>query len=149
MESGDRLMALTPRQKRFYTDRVNLYAPIMNRSGSILNNPLYPETPTIANVPCKYFSTPNTEMPMLQGRTKVVNIFTLDVFHFEADCPVDDTWMIEMITPGSPKQGQFWYVQGDVQVRANSPTRTPNKAEVYAKQGPLPANRAARQRRSP
>lgn len=49
---------------------------------------------------CFYNSTPETNEAEILGRTRVNNLFTLDVFLFPEGAQVGDTWILYLLTPG-------------------------------------------------
>lgn len=59
-------MSLTPRQRRFYTLKINIHLPKMRELGGTVR-PYYLETPDYANVPCMEVPTPSFVEAMQAG----------------------------------------------------------------------------------
>lgn len=133
------IMALNARQRRAYTDTVDLWKPA--DVGADGNKNATDLTYVIAyrGVQCHYSSTPETEDVMIAGRTKTVNIFTLDEFHFVDTQEIEDTWAIKMTTPGHPETGRWWIVDGNP--KTNS--WRAHKRMVKAKNSPKPPTGAS------
>jgi hypothetical protein len=135
-------MALTILQRQLYQFRVDLYAPIdYTETGGYADMATYPDVPTFQNVACNFDSTPEVDMPATQGRTKEVNIFTLDHFYFDTAQLAGDNWFVRITNRGLSISMIFWKLLGNSQPIENpSPLRQINEAHYYAKRNPGPAN---------
>lgn len=105
-------MAITWRQVRAYSDRVNLYAPVAGDLGP--NNEAGDSSFALAftGVPCHWEAKPESSIPAAPGRTNQDYLTTTDAFHFAADQEVADGWFIELTTPGHAEDGAWFVVVG-------------------------------------
>lgn len=96
-------MAITWRQVRAYSDRVNLYAPVAADLGP--NNEAGDDSVSLAfsDVACHWEARPESSIPAAPGRTNQDYLTTTDAFHFAADQEIADGWFIELSTPGHPE----------------------------------------------
>lgn len=86
--------------------------------------------------PCMCISTPETEQPLIMGRTKYDNLFTLDKFLFPSGVEIRDAWTFIVLTPGD-NQGDINIVQGNPQSSSATPGHTVGVQLVYAKRSPI------------
>ena len=56
---------------------------------------------------CFYNSTPETDEATVAGRTRVNNLFTLDVFLFPQGAELGDQWVLYMLTEGDNEHRLF------------------------------------------
>ncbi|HKU51597.1 MAG TPA: hypothetical protein VJQ25_03950 [Nitrospira sp.] len=117
-------MSLNTRQTKLYTDTVDLYAPntISIGTNRKTTEPGYPSTPTHSSVACYRESKKEALKASPIGRTDTDNIFTIDVFHFDASQAIGANWFIQVKTSGDPDENIWFKVQGDPQIvnfRAN------------------------------
>lgn len=105
-------MAITWRQVRAYSDRVNLYAPVAADLGP--NNEAGDDSVSLAfsDVACHWEARPESSIPAAPGRTNQDYLTTTDAFHFAADQEIADGWFIELSTAGHPEQGAWFVVVG-------------------------------------
>lgn len=137
-------MALNARQQRLYNDLVDIYVPsslaVDGTTRRLTTDPKYPSTATYASVTCGFFSTqenPSLVQPI--GRSNQDNIFTMDLFKFDAAQDINDTYVIQLKTVGHPQYGQWWIVVGGAEIRTSRGKRTGNYAKVFAKHITKPA----------
>src|SRR5262245_30390815 len=108
-------MALTPRQRRFYTDRCVLYEPILTKdptTGRLIRKGYYLR---VSAVPC-YFqvSEHSTEAPSFLGAIEGDNLFSRDQIHFPFNTVIDSGWIIKNVTrennTAAPSKnfGRYW-----------------------------------------
>lgn len=76
---------------------------------------------------------PETDSPTEFGRSKVDNMFTLDVFNFPSGVDVRDTYFIVFKHPGDNYNG-FWIVQGNTQSMNYDPLRPVTQQKIIAVQ---------------
>lgn len=136
-------MPLNRRQKQTFQDIVNIWIPqdIAALSAATFGEyvePYYLTTPDYTSVVCASYSTPETDNPELPGRTKPINMFTLDKFMFLAEQDIGDMYLIQLVTKGHPEYGAYWIVQGNAIIRPNVSRRRANFARIYAKRFPAP-----------
>lgn len=91
----------------------------------------------VAGQKCRYIGTTEVDKPEVEGRTKQINIFTLDHWMFPIDVAIKDTWWMKL-TSAHSQQGQFWAVQGNPQSQEANPFHLVHCLLVYGKQGPPP-----------
>ena len=136
-------MGLNPRQVKLYKYTVDIWrqssTPGVN-SGVVSDFGHYPVSLISSDVACYFDSTPETDQPTAVGRNKQVNIFTLDIFHFETSVDIADTdYLIMKAAPASPDAnpliGMWWAVQGGTRTHSYRA----NMQEVYAKRSEIPA----------
>lgn len=60
---------------------------------------------------CFYNATPETNEATVLGRTRVNNLFTLDVFLFPEGVVLGDQWVLCLLTPGD-NYGRLYVFQG-------------------------------------
>lgn len=148
-------MPLTDRQKRTYTWRCDIYKPpppMVGKNGKALLRRFNP-TPDYANVPFRFVPTPETDFPRTPvGRTKQVNLVTLDKGYFLPEQEIFDGCVINLRVKGHPLDGGWWYVQDnsktDVDPRFLQDPYTARRANykyVYLKRGPRPTGVTAKQ----
>lgn len=70
--------------------------------------------PEAAIYPCFFSPTPETDEALVMGRTKVVNIFTLDKCVFPSGVTIKDAWALIVLVPGD-NFGNIYVVQGNPQ----------------------------------
>ncbi len=122
-------MALSPRQRRLYTDRVNIWEAL---------NPLDEEgtpqeqifTLLYRNVPCKFEFTINVDDPTPTGGQKRKTALTTDILHLPL---VDDSnrtlrlpngaYFVN-VTPNNPNRGGLSIGQGAPNLLPGSGSRT-------------------------
>lgn len=63
---------------------------------------------------CFYNATPETNEATVLGRTRVNNLFTLDVFLFPEGAILGDGWVLYLLTPGD-NQHRLYVCQGSPQ----------------------------------
>ena len=139
-------MALTPRQLILYTYRVNLYRPspitTYPDADSAVDNArdmAWDAVPAYSNVPCYFKSTSEVDLPATQGLNKEANIFTLDVFLFDAAQEINGQWLVQIVSPITPGiSGGFWYVQDNPRTTPSLGNRRVNQTQIYGKRGPDP-----------
>jgi len=80
-----------------------------------------------------FWSTPENDVPTPMGRTKAVNIFTMDRWKFPASTDVQDADLLVCIAGpnGFDQTGRVWAVQGNTQNHAT--LSVSNTQMVYAK----------------
>src|SRR5438309_1869295 len=90
------------RQIQSLKQRCDLYKPTTH----VVNPPTkeggdlqLPVDPTYSNVPCAFHSTPEIDVPKPQGRTKEINIFTLDKFIIPQGIEIYDGWGVVIRDP--------------------------------------------------
>ncbi len=140
---------LNERQKMSLTMVCNLYVPF-REGGKVITGVVYPSEPTYTNVPCYFDSTPEVDIPAGFGRSKEVNIFTLDKLILPLKVPILDTWGItftdpQLLLPVEQNQGFcFLVVLGNPISRRSTPDfrRRANFQKVYMKRTPAPPNLA-------
>lgn len=93
----------------------------------------------VSNQPCRFVATPEIDMPELVGRTKVVNIFTLDHFLFPVGLAIEDQWWIKSLFATGDYVGRWWVVEGNPQGQEYNPFHVVRVQHVYAKLGTPPA----------
>ena len=140
---------LNLRQKLFLSMQCNLYVPVMEGSvGKRITGVNYLDSPTYMNVPCYFDSTPEVDIPAGLGRSKEVNIFTLDKLIFPISVPIMDTWGIvftdpKLLLPSEKKQGfAFLICLGNPISRISTVDRRRRTdfQKVYMKRTPPPTN---------
>ena len=139
-------MALTPRQLILYTYRVNLYRPspitTYPDADSAIDNAkdiAWDAVPAYVNVPCYFKSTPEVDLPATQGLNKEANIFTLDVFLFDAAQEISGQWLVQIVSPVIlGVTGGYWYVQDNPRTTPSLGRRSANQTQVFGKRGPDP-----------
>lgn len=68
-------------------------------------------------VACKFLSTAETDVPTMVGRTKSVNIMTLDNWAFPGGTTIQDTDVLKLTSAAVPDGvGKFWSVQGNPKI---------------------------------
>lgn len=132
-------MALTPRQKRLYTDRMDLYRPSMPRNpstGRVLA-PVKEYTPAYFDIPCYFQIRSSVETAQLFGRIEGDNIFTVDTIHLDGEQEIDSGWIAVNKTLDSDgseslNYGRYWIVQGQPKTISNRGRRRARKRSVEA-----------------
>lgn len=127
-------MALSRRQRRAYTDTVDLYRPnppFTIGANNVAGDPTLPVegSPTYTGVLCHWESKPEVAEPRAPARTNTDNMFTIDVFHFPISQEIGEGWFIKLTTPSHPEAGSYFVCQGDAQ---NHAWRAAKKA-IHAK----------------
>ena len=139
-------MALNRRQKSLYAYRVNLYRPsaitTYPDADSAIDNAKdasWVTAPAYTNVPCYFKSTPEVDLPAAEGLNKEANIFTLDVFLFDAAQEINGQWLIQITAPQVlGVTSGFWYVQDNPRTTPSLGRRQANQTQVFGKRGPPP-----------
>ncbi len=127
-------MALNRRQKRFYTENVNLYAPVWPGLGA--NNEAGDASYVQENIDpvrCHWEAKAESSLPEAPGRSNQDMMITTDVFHFSIDVEIGDQWFIELLAP-HPEAGAWFCVQG----APNTKAWKANKLSVLAKKSLSP-----------
>ena len=140
-------MARNRRQKQSMKEIVDLYAPNPPSTTGDLREVVeltYPTTPTYTNVYAGFHAMPGYSSPQIMGRTQEDIMFTLDKFFFDVAQDIDDTWLIEIRTPGSILKGFFWFVMGDPKIHEDRGRRRANYLEVFGRRNPRPSYIAER-----
>lgn len=106
-------MALSVRQKRAYTDIVDIYLPDLSIGADSLTGFSYPSTPDYAGVKCRVQPKPESAIPLIMGKTPSDQIDTTDILHLPVDQPIQTGAYIQLKTPGHPERLSWWAVQGD------------------------------------
>ena len=139
-------MSLTRRQKSLYAYRVNLFRPTAISAypdaDSAVDNAAdsgWLAAPAYVNVPCYFKSTPEVDLPAPEGLNKEANIFTLDVFLFDAAQEITGQWLIQITAPQIlGVTSGFWYVQDNPRTTPSLGRRQANQTQVFGKRGPPP-----------
>lgn len=79
-----------------------------------------------------FSTTPETDEQVVMGRSKTVNIFTLDVFLFPSSVIVRDTYVLHFLTPGD-YYGGYWSILGNAQSDVIHPFHLELVQKVYGK----------------
>lgn len=91
------------------------------------------------NVPGYFESTPEYDEPTDIGLTQSINIFSLDMQHFNTAQPVQDGWFLKMTGAPNPALGlvgKWWAFQSNTQTHAY----LAEKLRIYSKRIPNPPN---------
>lgn len=116
--------ALSNRQRRLYTDRVDLYA--RKRATAAAGVPGGVSFPLTESGVRGYRQTlDSTSEPTLAGRQEVDNMLTIDQWHFAEHQEIDEGWWIRDVTPGSETYGRWWITRGQ-------PVRIPQRGKRQA-----------------
>jgi len=130
-------MPLTARQRSFYTYTADLYKPVFDVVNKNARDLQYVKV--YSNVPIYYSSTPEVDEMKLPGRSKIVNMFTLDQFHLLPEYEIEETWMLHLKSPvNHPDCGGWWIIEGNAQTKFRTRIRKPNYRLVYGKRGTEP-----------
>ena len=70
--------------------------------------------------------------PLPMGRTKTINIFTLDMFLFPSGVVVRDTYVMHFLTPGD-YYGAYWSLLGNAQSDVEHPFHLELCQMIYGK----------------
>jgi hypothetical protein len=132
------LMALTPRQRRFYTDKLVEYEPIltMDPTTGRLTKRVYHKRQQ--GVPCYFqISAHSTEVPSFLGAIEADNIFSRDAIHIDRATTCDSGWILKNVTrerDGSPSKnfGRYWVVSGQPKSISNRGIRRAGKRQLEA-----------------
>ena len=137
-------MALNLRQQRYYLYTVDIWKQTDPPDDATydLGIPLRSDYGKYAlsasGVLCQFWSTPEEDSPTAIGRTKTVNIFTMDKFKFHISVDIADTDAIVGVSGpnGWNEVGNVWAVQGNTQ--SHSTLKISQNQMVYGKIcGPL------------
>jgi hypothetical protein len=134
-------MALTPRQRRFYTDRCTIYPPseTRNANGRVTATG-WSVASAQTDVPCYFEIRGSAEGPAMFGRTEEDIAISQDTIHFGADVTVDADYLILNQTlntrDGSQSQnyGRYWMVRGQPKSVSQRGRRRMQKRAVAAVQ---------------
>jgi hypothetical protein len=135
-------MALTPRQRRLYTHRANLWAQTITKDaeGRITGKSWALQA---SDVPCYFMFRQSTEAPSVAGGLEADNLFSRDEIHFDGTQEVDADFVIKNVTldaDGSQAAayGRFWVVSGQPQAVSNQRQRRARMKIVQAVQMEVP-----------
>jgi hypothetical protein len=111
-------MALTPRQVRFYTDKLVTYEPVLTKDPTTgrLTQKVYHRR--ALQVPCYFeISAHSTEAPSSLGAIEADNTFSRDAIHVPGDLDIDSGWIVKNVTRepnGFPSKnfGRYWVISG-------------------------------------
>ena len=131
-------MALTPRQRRFYTDRCVVYELMLTKDPSTgrLTHKDYPVRQR--QVPCYFqISAHSTEIPSFLGAIEADNTFSRDQIHMDGAQIIDRGWIIKNVTRepnGAPSKnfGRYWVISGQPKSVSNRGRRRAFKRQAEA-----------------
>lgn len=149
-------MALTLRQRKFYTDTVDVWhgpgargVPIPKDANEVVTNIIYNPvgSPDLTGVKCMLQTQMEGnlyERPL--GRTAFDNLFTLDRNFFEAGTDIQDQDVVRITTvsvPVHPLFEQYFIVQGEGRERRNRGARRANYKMLQLKRTSPPTVQGA------
>lgn len=111
--------SLSPRQRRFYTDRACIYDVILTRDPTTgrLTKKVYHLV--AQGVPCYFqISANSTEAPSFLGAIEADNTFSRDQIHFPFNLAIDSGFIVKNVTretdSGAPSKnfGRYWVISG-------------------------------------
>lgn len=136
-------MILTPRQKRLYKHRANIYKATTVFDGSGVPTTTYSATPVHSNVPCHFEKNHSSNNPSAAGRVEYDITITKDTIYFPIGVEIDDTYYVKNITrdrsgASSTNTGRWWVVQGQPETTESVGGRSVNNKSVTAIQVKTP-----------
>lgn len=129
-------MALSPRQRRFYTDVAALWRPVATPDSSgLVTGDQWGEVGT--NIPCHFEIRPNVDEnsgPI--GRLAAENLFVLDVLYLDEKQEIGPDYVVQNLTrdpDGSPSEnyGLYWRVRGPARNISRRGNRRAERRQVY------------------
>lgn len=137
-------MSLTPRQRRFYSDRCVVYEPVLTRDPTTgrLTKRVYQLRQT--GVPCYFqISAHSTEAPSFLGAIEADNLFSRDQIHMDGAQVIDSGWIVKNVTrepSGAPSKnfGRYWVISGQPKSVSNRGRRRAYKRQCEAIQFKTP-----------
>jgi hypothetical protein len=136
-------MALTPRQRIAYRERVTLWRPVYSTHSGTGEQIATSYELVATNVPCLLVNTESPEVPGALARYQQASFFTRDSYHFDIDQEVGAEYLIQNTTVSrygvnSPLYGHYWIVSGNPQVFPALGGRNANFKLAKAVQQPDP-----------
>lgn len=114
-------MALSPRQRELYTDRVNIWQKVdINDSQGTPQPTTYQKI--YSNIPCKYEFTINVDAATDVGGFKQKSMFTMDILHLPLEDDLNRTLAITNgmyfvnVTPNNANAGTVSIGQGGANI---------------------------------
>lgn len=131
-------MALTPRQRRAYTDRACVYEPILTKDPTTgrLTQKVYHLREL--QIRCYFqISAHSTEVPSFLGAIEGDNTFSRDAIHMDGAQIIDSGWVVKNTTRepnGAPSKnfGRYWVIAGQPKSISNRGRRRAYKRQCEA-----------------
>ena len=135
---------LNLRQTLFYLYTVDIYRKVTTPINGDVGTKLVTDhgstySKIASGVKCMFWSTPENDEVTEMGRTKSVNIFTMDRWKFDSAVDIQDTDTIVCTAGpnGFSQVGRCWLVQGNTQ--NHNTLSISNTQMVYGKLSTAPA----------
>lgn len=113
---------LSFRQKRCFTDLMDLYSPqdLVSYAADLATEaiPAVDRTPTYSGVRCRIETKKEASVPLPIGRSNYDITDTTDQAHFHMKQEVGDGWYGRLRTPGHPEKDTWFEFQGEAQMKA-------------------------------
>lgn len=127
-------ITLVPRQRRFYTHRVNVYRKSRNASGDWT----YDLEPVYEDLPCFVFFRPNVDTGQGGALLKQAMIFTYKVMHFPSGADIHAEDKVLFRTENHHFYNNWFSVEGEPDYHPNAGRRKANYGHCYLNVDVLP-----------